>query len=209
MLAVTAAAGGGPRLEGSETGYGMDAVLDALTADVLRGDDAAIAAFFAAHGADASQLEWAPDVEAIGESELQFLLGFWNERASGGLLPPEAIDPLDMRPALGFIMLLDVVDGGRDFRYSLYGSLIAERTGFDWTGLSLSDMIARSFTGIFYAAVYRAVMQRREPVYTKSWSPKHVAAAGWSRLILPVGPAGGEVERFLVGNVPGAWRPPR
>jgi hypothetical protein len=55
-------------------------------------------------------------------------------------------------------------------------------------------------------------MRRRLPIYTKSWSPGHVAATGWSRLILPVGPRGdvgaAPVDRFLVGNVPGAWRPP-
>ena len=188
----------------------MDAVLEALTANVLEGDDAAIAAFFTARDADPSIVAWSPPVDHIGECELRFLMQFWHERRSpGGLLPPIAIDPLALRPALGFIMLLDVIDDGADFRYSLYGSLIAERTGFDWTGRTLSDMTARSFTGLFYAAVYRAVMRRGEPIYTKSWSPTHVAATGWSRLVLPVGRSGGAVERFLVGNVPGAWRPPR
>ena len=191
----------------------MDAILDALTEAVLIGDDAAIAGFFARHDADPCTVAWSPEAGTVGEPELQFLLQFWHaQRHEVGLLPRSAIDPLRLRPALGFIMLLDVIDGGADFRYSLYGSLIAERTGFDWTGRRLSDMIARSFTGIFYAAVYRAVMRRRLPIYTKSWSPGHVAATGWSRLVLPVGPRVDEgeatVERFLVGNVPGAWRPP-
>ena len=187
----------------------MDAVLDALTADVLNADDAAIAAFFTAHDADPCRVIWAPDEDVLAEPELRFLNGFWQRNRAGDVLPAAAIDPLNLRPALGYIMLLDVMEDGADFRYSLYGSLIAERTGFDWTGRRLSDMIARSFTGIFYAAVYRAVMRRRLPIYTKSWSPIHVAAAGWSRLVLPVGIPGGDVHRFLVGNVPGAWRPPR
>ena len=191
----------------------MDAILDALTDAVMEGDDAAIAAFFATHDADPCTVVWSPEARVIGEPALEFLLQFWHaHRYPDGLLPRSAIDPIRLRPALGFIMLLDVIDGGADFRYSLYGSLIAERTGFDWTGRRLSDMIARSFTGIFYAAVYRAVMRRRLPIYTKSWSPSHVAATGWSRLVLPVGPQGGDeagsVGRFLVGNVPGAWRPP-
>ena len=128
----------------------MDAVLDALTANVLDGDDTAIAAFFTARDADPSIVAWSPPADDIGECELQFLMRFWHARRSpGGLLPPTAIDPLALRPALGFIMLLDVIDGGADFRYSL------------------------------------------------------------SRLVLPVGRPGGAIERFLVGNVPGAWRPPR
>lgn len=187
----------------------MDAVLESLTASVLAEDDAAIAAFFAAHDATPSTVVWMPEAGEVAEPELRFLLGFWHERHDAeGLIAPAAVDPLDLLPALGFIMLLDVLDGGADFRYRLYGSLIAERTGYDWTGHTLSDMIARSFTGIFYAAVYRAVMLRRRPVYTRSWSPRHVAATGWNRLVLPVGAPGGPVTRFMVGNVPGAWRPP-
>src|SRR3546814_12771432 len=82
-------------------------------------------------------------------------------------------------------MLLDILDGGADFRYRLYGSRIAERTGFDWTGRRLSEMSTNAFTGTFYAAVYRAVMRRRAPIMTERGSPRHVAATRWSRLVVP------------------------
>src|SRR3546814_18026508 len=82
-------------------------------------------------------------------------------------------------------MLLDILDGGADFRYRLYGSRIAERTGFDWTGRLLSEMASNAFTGTFYAAVYRAVMRRRAPILTVSGSTRPVAATPWSRLGLP------------------------
>ncbi|MFN4088870.1 MAG: PAS domain-containing protein [Alphaproteobacteria bacterium] len=188
----------------------MTDVLDTLTEDVLAANRAGIAAFFAAHGEAASTVVWSPDGSDVPEPELRFLLEFWHtHKGPSGLLPRAAIDPLALRPALGVIMLLDVLDGGADFRYRLYGTTIAERTGFDWTGRRLSEMAAKSFTGLFYAAVYRAVIRRVAPVYTVSGSPRHVAATRWSRIILPTGGGDGGVTGFMVGNVPGAWRPPR
>lgn len=44
------------------------------------------------------------------------------------------IDALEMRPALGYGMLVEPVDGGADFRDRLYGSNLAAVSGFDMTG---------------------------------------------------------------------------
>ncbi len=203
---------GGPGDDLLESTMSIGTAADELVGHVDSADEHALQAFFAAHHLPPCRLLWDPQEADLKEEVLQYLLEFWQQRRrADGLLPRNAIDPVALRRALGYIMLLDVIDGGSDFRYRLYGTIIAERTGFDWTGRRLSEMAAQVPTGTFYEAVYRSVMRRRQPIYTISGSPLHVAATWWSRLILPVADPDceGEIGGFLVGNCPGEWRLPR
>lgn len=183
--------------------------LDRLTQDLLAGDLASTRRLFELHRASAPQVVWSPAPEDLPCEQLRFLLRYWTEKRAAADMPPvSAIDPIEMRPALGYIMLLDVLDGGADFRYRLYGTQIVDRTGTDWTGRTVSEMAAQAYTGLFYGAIYRAVIARRQPVATITASPRYVAATQWSRIVLPLAGADGQVVRFLVGNVPGPWRQP-
>ena len=185
-------------------------VIETLTTDIEAGDSGSTERRFAEHGAPAPRIVWRPQQDDLPHAPLKFLLAYWTEKRGNAEMPlAGAIDPIEMKPALGFIMLLDVIDGGADFRYRVYGTAIVERTGMDWTGKSVSDLAARYYTGLFYAAVYRAALRRREPVATVSSSPRHVAATEGSRLVLPLRDSSGAIIRFLVGNVPGSWRPPQ
>ena len=183
--------------------------LDELTTDLVAGRDDSTKRLFLLYRARPPAVIWSPVEDALPYQQLRFLLTYWTGKRGGrDLAPAAAISPVEMRTALGFIMLLDVLDGGADFRYRVYGSELVERTGKDWTGHTVSDIAAVSFTGTFYAAIYRAAIARREAVATVTASPPHVAAVEWSRIVLPLTDAHGSVSRFLVGNVPGAWRPP-
>ncbi len=183
--------------------------IDRLAAELAAGDLGGSEALFAAHGEIAPKVVWDPQPGTLDRPQLEFLLGFWRERCSGEALPPPScVNPFELKPALGYIMLLDVVDGGRDFRYALYGSLIAERAGRDWTGRLTSEMAATSYTGHFYTALYRAALVRRVPFWSSTASPKWVPAKHWSRLALPLAGDDGVITRFMIGNVPGDWRPP-
>ena len=73
-------------------------------------------------------------------------------------------------------MLLDLVEGGRDFRYRLYGSMIASISGFDMTGKLLSEHPASPYVAEFALASYRAAVQRREPVFRE----RHPVGAPYS-----------------------------
>jgi hypothetical protein len=66
-------------------------------------------------------------------AELCALHGFWLDkklRASGRLPGRSSIRPEELKPWLGWINLLEVVDGGRDYVFRLYGSNIAREFGF-------------------------------------------------------------------------------
>src|SRR3546814_16038514 len=94
--------------------------------------------------------DWSSDVcsSDLPTPQLSFLLRYWlGLQDSDGRVAPDRIDPMQMRPALGHIMLLDVLDGGADYRYRVYGSEIAQRAGFDMTGKCPSELPTGSQIG--------------------------------------------------------------
>jgi hypothetical protein len=184
------------------------ALVAALADDIANSADRPrTAAYFAANEAPPPTLIWNPAEEVLPEGPLRFLARFWRERRVGEALPGiDIVDPLALKPALGYVMLLDVIEDGWDYRYRVYGSLIARRFGRDLTGTRTSDIARTAYTGNFYIAGYRAVLARREPLFSVSVSPNYVAAVDWRRLTLPLAGKDGVIARLLVGNVPGDWR---
>lgn len=99
-------------------------------------------------------------------------------------------------------MLIDVVDGGHDFRYRLFGSAVSSVSGFDMTGKLLSEHPASAYVTEFSIAVGRAARHRREPVYTAR-SPVGAQDTGlWERLVLPLVDEDDNVVRLLVVATP-------
>ncbi|MEK9968734.1 MAG: PAS domain-containing protein [Ferrovibrio sp.] len=83
-----------------------------------------------------------PPQGPIPESELdprlKALLQYWRGKTSPGRLPARVdIDPLELKPLLGNINLIEVVpqpDGGQRFRYRLFGTEFVFYHGGDLTG---------------------------------------------------------------------------
>ncbi len=169
----------------------------------------ALSQFYMELGMPTPRIVWSPTVAELEQAQLQFLLTYWQGLRDGaGRVPVGSIDALNMRPALGYVMLLDVLDGGADFRYRLYGSVIAQHSNFDMTGRRLSELKPEQGVGAFFQVVYRAVLARPEPIYTEHAPPPTIRVKLWYRLILPLFDDNGVVCRLLVGNVPGEWRNP-
>lgn len=146
---------------------------------------------------------WNPQPSDIASKKLQFLLEYWTGLRRGAALPLTTdIDPMKMRRALGYVMLVDVVDGGRDFRYRLYGSMLASVSGYDMTGRFLSCHGASANVIEFDLAVYRAAVVRKKSVFT---SRKPIGArytSRWQRVAMPLVDQTGAVVRFLACTVP-------
>jgi hypothetical protein len=178
-------------------------IVEKWTRDILAGELAGIREAFAERGAAGPELVWSPTAGVLPSSQLHFLLDYWRERAGERRTPTiRDIDPIEMRPALGFIVLTDVIEGGADFRFRLYGSGVAAVSGFDLTGKRLSEHPAPDYVGAFYLALYRAAYRRAEPVFTSHRPPLALHTHAWHRLMLPLADDTGEVVRFLSGNVP-------
>ena len=159
---------------------------------------------FMAKGGAAPEIVWDPPVDRLGAAQLRFLLRYWSELAGARKMPgAKEIDALEMRPALGYINLLDVIGGGEDFRYRVFGSVIAAVAGYDMTGRMVSALKTAPYMAEFALATCRAVMQRGEPLLTEHRPPPStMPTVAWHGLVLPLAGDAGAVTRLLVGSVP-------
>jgi hypothetical protein len=140
-----------------------------------------------------------PEPGEIGDPRLVRLHHHWNGLASGEAPPISAIDPFGLNFILGWLMVIEPLDRGGDFRYRLYGTAIAATTGRDLTGAKVSDSFP--LFAAWTIGVYRDVIARRRPVLTRHNPRRYVRIDRWERLILPYAGADGGVERLLVGAV--------
>jgi len=147
-----------------------------------------------------------PDASSFEDRRLGQLLDYWRALPRTGDLPAvETIDPAALVFILGWLMIIDPIDGGVDFSYRLYGTNIVEATGRDLTGCKLSDSFPQ--VAAFASAVYRDAMLHRRPVLTRHTPPRQIMVSRWERLILPFAGPDDSVARFLVGAVgPGIRR---
>jgi hypothetical protein len=190
----------------------MDKVLAAkLATDLAVGETRSTAELFLAHGGQPPRVIWGPGPDDIDLPPLTFLLRYWTglPRAAGVQFPHwRTVDPIDMRKALGHVAVIEVLDGGADFSYRVYGTRIAERYGSDLTGRRTSETDGGSYAAAFLVAVYRAALKRREPVFSVHFPSPRSSTAQWSRIVLPLVGDGDGIERFLAGIIAGPWRPP-
>jgi hypothetical protein len=172
------------------------------TAEISSGSLRALRQTFG-QGRSGPSILWRPPLSRLAAPQLHFLMGYWNGLA-GARAMPEAreIDALEMRPALGYVSLLEVIEDGRDFRYRVFGSAIAAVVGFDMTGRPASALKARAEVAEFALAIYRAVLARGEPLLAEHGPPSTISSVAWHSLVLPLANPGGAVVRLLTGAVP-------
>ena len=157
---------------------------------------------FIARDRPAPLVLWSPAPDQLLLDGLRFLLKYWDVARGKAAMPPVgAIDPLALKPVLGNVIILDVLEGGADFRFRLFGTEVAAAARYDWTGSTVDEMrrILKGPGPAFYLAGYRAVVRRREPLFTLSAAMVIFKSRSWARLVLPHGD-GDQVERILVGN---------
>lgn len=153
------------------------------------------------------RLAWVHTADALDEPRLAFLLSHWQTLAlaCGGVPQRRAIDPANLKPLLGYLMMLEVERDGYDAVYRLYGSEIAANgAGRDWTGYRLSELARqmRAPAGLLARACYLAVKRRPAPLYCEHVPPRYQGVGAWKRLILPLADGPNDCARFLVGNLP-------
>jgi PAS domain len=170
---------------------------------IAEGDLEPVRHVFRKKGASGPDVIWSPSVAQVRSSPLRALLEYWTALRKGGGVPAIGrIDPLGMRDALGYVMLVDVVEKGHDFRYRLYGSSLASASELDMTGRLLSTHAASAYIREFSLATYRASLARREPSFSEYGPAGTLVIARWQRIILPLVDGSGAIVRFLAGAVP-------
>jgi hypothetical protein len=158
---------------------------------------------FRREGAQGPVIIWNPPASAMASPPLAALIEYWTALRENGALPlADRIDPLAMRRALGYVMLVDVIRNGEDFRYRLFGSAVAAVSGFDMTGRLLSEHAASAYILEFSLALYRAALRRKAPVFSQYAPSGTKVTAEWHRVALPLADPLGAVIRLLAGTVP-------
>ena len=121
----------------------------------------------------ASQQEPAPAFDAAAFSAAlspfaRAAFDYWNNKRGERPMPARRdLDPIEMRSFLPQVMLLDVLDGGRDFFCRVVGSDIRERIGFELTGRLLSELNGEPNVVQAILEEYREVVRLRRPTYAR------------------------------------------
>ena len=120
-----------------------------------------------------------PDSEDVSD----FLAYCLEVKSPGGYARREDFNPELLRPWLGHIMILEFLPEQDDFRYRMYGTIIAIESGFDMTGKLVSAF--QSETGDFFRSLYREAVDRREIIFTGITGVHAENYCDWYRVICP------------------------
>jgi hypothetical protein len=135
--------------------------------------------------------------------ELRRLLEYWQakRRALGRLPARPDIDPLEMRFALGHLILADVEHGDPiRFRHRLIGTRIVEHAGYDATGLYVDDIPDKELAQRLLQS-YRDVVRTREPAHDRVGGLVGGRALNLEVLRLPLSSNGTTVDMVLTGAI--------
>jgi hypothetical protein len=140
--------------------------------------------------------------ELITDPAQRALYLYWRDRTAGRAMPARAdLDPLDMpKAALRDMGLIDVIDGGRDFRYRLVGTNNVARMGVDITGRLASAVYQGEYRD-FLLAIYRAVVERRSCILSiGEFNIAGRSNLSTTRLLMPLSPDGATVDIVAYHN---------
>lgn len=131
---------------------------------------------------------------------------YWLEKRGGRAFPDRSdISPSDFSRLLPHMTIVEVLDGGRDFRFRLYGSALAAMTGRDRTGEYFSKLdaapgakITAEETRFFWMSYGRQVLEMAAPMFTRV-PLVQTGAAGMMlhSVVLPLTAGGEEIGQIL------------
>jgi hypothetical protein len=137
-------------------------------------------------------------VPTIRSPTLERLLGDWEDRRRGRLMPARAdFDPVDIKYVIGNLSLVDVQRDPLRFRFRVHATNIAARVGFDLTGKDV-DAIADPHYRQLVRDHYLAVVDRRQPVVEfRDRVMTDKTCLHCEVLALPLGDDGETVDRIM------------
>lgn len=173
-----------------------------LTSTVLGGDFFYLNSIFRSVGSDNPRVRLDPLPEDVDSDRLRSLFEYWTRLPRGQRLPlTQSIDALEIGPALGIVMLVEITDNPFEFLYRLYGSEIAAISKLELTGKTTAAIPSPELRA-YFQATYAAAVQSGAPLLCHHRPPAAHGMTCWARLILPCEDGAGRIDRLLVGNEP-------
>ncbi len=121
--------------------------------------------------------------------EISFLT-FWNDLRGDRTMPERSeIVPEDLALWIGWLHLVEVIDGGEDFLYRIFGSEAGGATGYRLHRKKVSEwdppIRERALD------IYRMAVEEEQPVYHCRFEDFSAEAKNtFSRIVVPLGPEG-------------------
>ena len=141
------------------------------------------------------------DVDIVAEPQLRDLYLYWaGKRGLRNFPARRDIEPEEIRQLLPYIMLVDVLEDGRFFRFRLVGTDVA--FGVDPTGQLQHEAVPEGIYRDHITALFRrgaagpgALHSRSSYAYTKLEGPRSI-----SRLFMPLAADGLTIDMMIIGN---------
>jgi len=133
----------------------------------------------------------------IKSPKLLWVYDYWHACRGDFEMPARSnLQPEQMRPVLGNVMLVDVIDDPLDLRYSLFGSNIAASHGHDYTGQSVRDLMPAQFAEVIWAQ-YTEVIEAQHPLVHRIIFENDFRSSNYERITLPLSADGERVDKLL------------
>ena len=150
--------------------------------------------------------------------DVLFMLEYWRHKRGARALPDrQDINPTEFGRLLPFIGITEVIDGGRDFRFRLFGGEISAMTGIDRTGEVFSLLETSPETGLSaeqsrerWTLAARRVVETGEPLFlVAKVTQEDGSEAELHAFALPLTAGGEGVAQILGGAFVSKLRRPR
>ena len=135
------------------------------------------------------------------------LVSYWNRLRGDAEMPlRHDIDPFDLHPSLGWVMLMDRQPCGSDFTFRLVGTRVADLYGHDMTGRSVKEFSDERQVA-FATDRLLEVVAERQPIATRCRRDLEDRSVLMERVDLPFADTEGRVTVVMTGVFPVARSP--
>ena len=83
-----------------------------------------------------------PPEQAVANPDCRLAIDLWQAKRAGRAMPARAdFDPVELKPILPRLILIEVIDDPPDFRYRLAGTMSRDLRGVEVTGHSVLELV--------------------------------------------------------------------
>ena len=144
-------------------------------------------------------------LDEIENAVTRTALNYWRMLRGGRNMPARAeLSPRDMRAILHNVVLIRVIDGGRDYEYRIVGGVFAWAYGLNFQGMHLSQIEQSAPEhGARMRQLYEHVRAGAEPLGLHGWVGREVQNSPfvyYETVVLPFGDDETTVDHLLVAS---------
>lgn len=129
----------------------------------------------------------------------RFLHDYWKSKCGDADMPlRSSIDPIELKPVLSAIAVIEVLRDPLRFRYRLAGTQICDIHGFELTGRYILDLEPPSFADALHADLVEIVETRQGHFIRWDFVNREGNRRNYSVLRLPLSLTGRAVDQIIV-----------